>query len=284
MANLSEFSLKKTLNCKGRLLALDRPVVMGILNVTPDSFYDGGQHHTTEQAVQHAERMLNEGASILDIGGYSTRAGAADVSESDELQRVLPVIERIAAEFPQAFISVDTFRARVAEEAVQAGAHMINDISGGDDDPNMFATVAKMNVPYILMHKQGSIATMQQQPQYEDVVRDIVTIFQRKVHALQQMGVADVILDPGFGFGKTIDHNFEILRRLREFGVFQLPVLAGLSRKSSIYKTLGTTAEHALNGTTVCHTIALLNGASILRAHDVREAMECIQLTQRIYV
>jgi dihydropteroate synthase len=284
MANLSEFSLKKTLNCKGRLLELDQPVVMGILNVTPDSFYDGGQHHTTDHAVQHAERMLGEGATMIDVGGYSTRPGAADVSETDELQRVIPVIERIAAEFPQAFISVDTFRARVAEEAVQAGAHMINDISGGDDDPNMFATVAKLNVPYILMHKQGSIATMQQQPHYEDVVRDIVTIFQRKTQALQQLGVADIILDPGFGFGKTIDHNFEILRRLHEFGVFQLPVLAGLSRKSSIYKTLGTTAEHALNGTTVCHTIALLNGASILRAHDVREAVECIQLTQRIYV
>lgn len=284
MANLSEFSLKKTLNCRGRLLELDRPVVMGILNVTPDSFYDGGQHLTTDKALRQAERMLSEGAAILDIGGYSTRPGAADVSESDELQRVLPVIERVAAEFPQAFISVDTFRSRVAEEAIHAGAHLINDISGGDDDARMFSTVAKLKVPYVLMHKQGNVATMQQNPQYVDVVRDIVNTFRPKIHTLNQLGVSDIIIDPGFGFGKTIDHNFEILRRLREFGIFNLPVLAGLSRKSSIYKTLGTTAEHALNGTTVCHTIALLNGAFILRAHDVREANECIQLIQRMYV
>lgn len=283
MANLSEISLKKTLNCKGRLLDLSKPVVMGILNVTPDSFFDGGQHNTISTALTQAERMLNEGATILDIGGYSTRPGAIDISEDVELNRVIPAIEAIAQKFPKAFISIDTFRAPVAKAAVENGAHIINDISGGDD-AEMFTIVAQLRVPYILMHKQGSISTMHTPAPYTDVVSDIIDILLPKVKQLQSMGVADVVIDPGFGFSKTIAHNFELLRRLDELAVFDLPVLAGLSRKSSIYKTLGTTAAEALNGTSVCHTIALQNGARILRVHDVKEAIECIQLVQKIYV
>lgn len=283
MANLSEISLKKTLNCKGRLLDLSKPVVMGILNITPDSFFDGGQHNSVPAAVSQAERMVNEGATILDIGGYSTRPGATDISEEEELNRVIPAVEAIAQKFPEAFISIDTFRARVAKAAIQKGAHIINDISGGED-AEMFTAVAQLRVPYILMHKQGSISTMHSSAQYTDVVSDIIDILLPKVKQLQSMGVADVIIDPGFGFSKTIAQNFELLRRLDELAILGLPVLAGLSRKSSIYKTLGTTAAEALNGTTVCHTIALQNGADLLRVHDVKEAVECIQLVQKIYV
>lgn len=283
MANLSEISLKKTLNCKGRLLDLSKPVVMGILNVTPDSFFDGGQHNSVSAALNQAERMLNEGATILDVGGYSTRPGAAEVSEEEELNRVIPAIKTIAQKFPVAYISIDTFRAGVAKAAVQNGANIINDISGGEDT-EMFNTVAQLNVPYILMHKQGSISTMHTPAQYTDVVSDIIDILLPKVKQLQAMGVADVVIDPGFCFSKTIAQNFELLRRLDELAVFDLPVLMGLSRKTSIYKTLGTTAAEALNGTSVCHTIALQNGARILRVHDVKEAMECIQLVQKIYV
>jgi dihydropteroate synthase len=282
MAKLSDFSIKSTLNCKGRLLSLEQPVVMGILNITPDSFFDGGTLHSSAAAMQRAGEMISGGASILDIGGYSTRPGARDVPVREELTRIIPVIEGIAKNFPDCFISVDTFRAQVAREAIMAGAHIINDVSGGDDDPLMFETVASFKVPYILMHKKGHINTMQQNPEYTNVVEEVMDSFHPKIHLLKQLGVSDVVLDPGFGFGKTIEHNFELLNRLDEFHIFGLPVLAGLSRKSTVYRTLGITAKEALNGTTVLHTIALLKGAQILRAHDVKEAMECITLTSKL--
>lgn len=282
MAKLSDFSIKSTLNCKGRLLSLQQPVVMGILNITPDSFFDGGTLSSTDAALQRAGEMISHGASILDVGGYSTRPGAGDVPVFEELARIIPVIEGIAKKFPDCIISVDTFRAQVARQAIMSGAHIINDISGGDDDPLMFETVASLKVPYILMHKKGHIGTMQQNPEYADVVTEVMDSFHPKIHLLKQLGVSDVVLDPGFGFGKTISHNFELLNRLDEFHIFGLPVLAGLSRKSTVYRTLGITAKEALNGTTVVNTIALLKGAHILRVHDVKEAMECVTLTTKL--
>lgn len=282
MAKLSDFSIKSTLNCKGRLLSLQQPVVMGILNITPDSFFDGGTLSSADAALQRAGEMISQGASILDIGGYSTRPGAGDVPVFEELARIIPVIEGIAKKFPDCIISVDTFRAQVAREAVMSGAHIVNDISGGDDDPLMFETVASLKVPYILMHKKGHIGTMQQNPEYTDVVTEVMDSFHPKIMLLKQLGVSDVVLDPGFGFGKTISHNFELLNRLDEFHIFGLPVLAGLSRKSTVYRTLGITAKEALNGTTVVNTIALLKGAHILRVHDVKEAMECVTLTTKL--
>lgn len=282
MAKLSDFSIKSTLNCKGRLLSLQQPVVMGILNITPDSFFDGGTLSSADAALQRAGEMISQGASILDVGGYSTRSGAGDVPVFEELARIIPVIEGIAKKFPDCIISVDTFRAQIAREAVMSGAHVINDISGGDDDPLMFETVASLKVPYILMHKKGHIGTMQQNPEYTDVVTEVMDSFHPKIMLLKQLGVSDVVLDPGFGFGKTISHNFELLNRLDEFHIFGLPVLAGLSRKSTVYRTLGITAKEALNGTTVVNTIALLKGAHILRVHDVKEAMECVTLTTKL--
>lgn len=282
--NLSDFSVKNTLNCRGKLLDLSTPAVMGILNITPDSFYDGGRNHSLDKALEKAEQMLRDGALIIDVGGYSSRPGAADVPVQEELSRVIPVIEALKKHLPEILISVDSFRAEVAEQAIAAGACMINDISGGDDDPAMFPLLGRLQVPYILMHKLGSIAEMQKKPVYNNVVNDIIHTLHPKVQWLHAHGVHDVIIDPGFGFGKTIAHNFEILSRLDEFRIFGLPVLAGLSRKSSIYKTLGITAEEALNGTTVCHSIALLKGASLLRVHDVKEAVQCIQLMQHIHV
>lgn len=282
MAKLSDFSIKSTLNCKGRLLSLQQPVVMGILNITPDSFFDGGTLSSTDAALQRAGELISQGASILDVGGYSTRPGAGDVPVFEELARIIPVIEGIAKKFPDCIISVDTFRAQVAREAVMSGAHIVNDISGGDDDPLMFETVASLKVPYILMHKKGHIGTMQQNPEYTDVVTEVMDSFHPKIMLLKQLGVSDVVLDPGFGFGKTISHNFELLNRLDEFHIFGLPVLAGLSRKSTVYRTLGITAKEALNGTTVVNTIALLKGAHILRVHDVKEAMECVTLTTKL--
>ena len=278
MAKLSDFSIKNTLNCKGRLLSLQEPVVMGILNMTPDSFYEGGRTSNVDEALKRAEKMLQEGATMLDIGGYSTRPGASDVPVFEELARIIPVIEGIIKNFPDCFISVDTFRAQVAREAVMAGAHIVNDISGGDDDPLMFETIASLKVPYILMHKKGYVRNMQKNPEYKDVVSEIINSFHPKIQMLKQLGISDVILDPGFGFGKTIAHNFQLLNRLNEFHIFGLPVLAGLSRKSTIYRTLNISAAEALNGTTVLNTIALLKEAKILRVHDVKEAMECIKL------
>lgn len=270
-----------SLNCRGRLLKFERPALMGILNITPDSFSDGGLIQSPEQASERAGIMLAEGADIIDIGGVSTRPGAADLDTATELERVIPVVRRLRADYPEAILSVDTWRAAVAIEAVGAGADMINDVSGGDFDPAMHETIASLNVPYIVMHTPGKPSIMQKEAFYENVVTDVARHLSERVLNLRKLGVQDIIIDPGFGFGKTVDHNFTILRELRHFSIFGLPVMVGLSRKSMIGKVLGASADHARNGSTVLHTLALAAGASILRVHDVREAREAIELTGR---
>lgn len=267
-----------TLNCKGRLLVIDQPVVMGILNVTPDSFFAESRKNSIDAVLNAASAMLTEGAAILDIGGQSTRPGSDSVSEEEELRRTIPAIEAIIRRFPECIISIDTYYARVAKEAVNAGASIINDISAGLLDKAMIDTVASLKVPYTLMHMQGTPQTMQQSPVYDNVTREVMDFFISSIAFLKKKGINDIILDPGFGFGKTAAHNFELLNHLDTFKILNLPLLAGLSRKGSIYRTLGTTAEQALNGTTVVNTIALLRGASILRVHDVREAKEAVTL------
>lgn len=267
-----------TLNCMGRLVVLDKPVVMGILNTTPDSFYAGSRVQTNDDLLFRAERMINDGAFILDIGGQSTRPNSERVSEEEEVKRVVPAIVNIRRRFPEQLISVDTFYASVAREAVAAGAAIVNDVSAGSLDEKLLPTVAELNVPYVLMHMQGDPQTMQQNPQYRNVTLEVFDSLSFKLKELQQAGINDVIIDPGFGFGKNSSHNFQLLRELEFFRQLEKPLLVGLSRKATVYKTLGTTAGQALNGTTVLHTIALLNGATILRAHDVREANEAIQL------
>lgn len=251
---------------------------MGILNVTPDSFYDGGQHNTVDTALHHAERLLVEGADMLDIGAYSSRPGAADVSAEEEAARLVPIIAAITDRFPDAILSIDTFRASVVRASIAAGAHIINDISGGTLDDSMFGTIAELQVPYILMHMRGMPNTMQQLTDYEDVVQDVSVFFGRQVAALRQLGVKDIILDPGFGFAKTLGQNYELLQRLDELHVHGLPILGALSRKSMIYKKLNITAADALNGTTVLNTVLLMKGVQLLRVHDVKAAKEAIAL------
>ena len=267
-----------TLNCKGRLLVIDKPVVMGIINITPDSFYAGSRRQGTDAVLKQARQMLNDGATILDIGGQSTRPGSEKLSAEQELERIIEPIAAINSHFPDTFISVDTYYAEVAKEAVAAGASIINDISAGSIDNKMISTVAALQVPYVMMHMQGTPQTMQQQPFYENVTKEVLDFFIQKKNELQQAGIPDVIIDPGFGFGKTIAHNFELLRNLPVFKMLDAPLLLGISRKSTIYKTLDITAEQALNGTTVLNTIGLMNGAGILRVHDVKEAKEAITL------
>jgi len=271
------------INAGGKLLDLAIPRVMGILNITPDSFYSGSRYSTDEEILSAATRMLEDGADILDVGGYSSRPGAADISIQEEGARVLKAIKLISREFPEAIISVDTFRADIAREAVvECGANMINDISGGDADSEMFFTIENLNVPYILMHMKGNPRSMQNKPVYEDIVADILKWFGERIFRLNSSGVKDIIIDPGFGFGKTIDHNFELLRRLGDFSIAGLPVVVGISRKSMIWKTLDISADEALNGTTALNAIALFNGADILRVHDVKEAVQTVQLILRI--
>ncbi|MCB0521734.1 MAG: dihydropteroate synthase [Lewinellaceae bacterium] len=272
---------KKTINCKGRLISLEKPLVMGILNVTPDSFFDGGRHATIGQALKHTEKMLEEGAMFIDVGGMSSRPGAPLLDVDVEMGRVVPVVEALGQNFPDAIISIDTFRSKVAIAAVEAGAHIVNDISAGRQDEFLFETVANLGVPYILMHMQGTPATMQASPQYGDVVADVLDFFIQQVGELKQLGVKDILLDPGFGFGKTVGHNYQLLNNLHVFNMLELPVLAGISRKSMICKVLGVKPENALNGTTALHVIALQQGAKILRVHDVKEAVETIQLWQQ---
>lgn len=256
---------------------------MGILNVTPDSFYDGGRLVTTEDAIRQAERMLGEGATLLDIGGASSRPGAEEVSEAEEMRRVLPAIELILRNFPDTVLSVDTWRASVARTALDAGASIVNDISAGRWDTAMYPTVAEADCPYILMHAQGTPATMQMAPQYDDIVQEELDFFIEEVGRLRAIGVRDIVLDPGFGFGKTVAHNYALLRNLDVFStVLGLPVLAGISRKSMICKVLGVNPEHALNGTTALHMVALQQGARILRVHDVKEALEVIRLYEQL--
>ena len=251
---------------------------MGILNLTPDSFYDGGKSNTLSSALQQAERMLSDGADFLDVGAYSSRPNAEDISPKEEISRLLPVLREISREFPDALISVDTFRSDVAIAAVGEGAHIINDISGGQLDRRMFETVAKLKVPYILMHMKGSPQTMVEEAQYSDVFMEVLDYFVYRVKQLQDLGVLDIVLDPGFGFAKKREHSYELLSRLQDFKILGLPILAGVSRKSMLYSLLGQTAAEALNATTVANTISLLKGASILRVHDVKEAVEAIKI------
>lgn len=274
---------KHFLNLKGHLVDISTPIVMGVLNVTPDSFYDGGKYTRERRILERVEEMLGEGAGIIDIGGYSSRPGATDISTEEEKKRVVESINLVSKTFPEAYISIDTFRASVAREAVNAGACIINDISGGALDEKMFDTVAKMGVPYVLMHMQGTPKTMTQLTSYNNLLLDILDYFQQKVARLRALGVADIIIDPGFGFAKTPDQSYELLRWLASFQVLNLPVMAGLSRKSMIYRKLGIKPEEALNGTTVLNTIALMNGATILRVHDVKEAIETIKLYKLTY-
>lgn len=271
------------INTRGVLLDLEIPKVMGILNITPDSFYTGSRYIADEEILKAAIEMLGDGADILDIGGYSSRPGAKDISPEEESKRVLKAIKLINRELPQAIISVDTFRADVARQAVvECGASMINDISGGDADNKMFSVLENLNVPYIMMHMKGNPRTMQDNPVYEDVVADILKWFGERIFKLKSAGVKDLIIDPGFGFGKTIDQNFELLKRLGDFSIAGLPVLVGVSRKSMIWKTLNITADVALNGTTALNAVALFNGADILRVHDVKETVQTVMLVRKI--
>ena len=267
-----------TLNCKGRILVVDKPLVMGIINVTPDSFYSGSRHQSIDSILQQAEQMLKDGATILDIGGQSTRPGSEKIDVEEEIKRVVAPIEAIHKNFPEAFISIDTYYAKVMKEAIAAGASIVNDISAGSIDENMISSVASLSVPYVLMHMPGTPQTMQQQAQYENVTKEVLDFFIKKKNELHKAGIHDIIIDCGFGFCKTIHHNFELLRNLSVFEMLDAPILLGISRKSFIYKTLGIMVEEALNGTTTLNTIGLMNGAGILRVHDVKEALEVVSL------
>ena len=267
-----------TLNCKGRLLVIDQPVVMGIINVTPDSFYSGSRKLLLDDILRQAEKMLNEGAAVIDIGGQSTRPESEQISIEEELSRVIPAIKAIIRCFPESFISIDTYYSEVAAEAVDAGASLVNDISSGTLDENMIQMVASLQVPYIAMHMKGTPKTMQQHAQYEDVTLEVLDFFVKKTEECRKAGIKDVIVDVGFGFAKTISHNFTLLKNLSIFKILQKPLLVGLSRKATVYKTLGISPEEALNGTTVLNTIGLQNGANILRVHDVKEAVESVKL------
>jgi dihydropteroate synthase len=271
-----------TLNCKGRLLIIDEPVVMGIINITPDSFYSDSRKRLLKDVLLQAEKMLNDGAAILDIGGQSTRPASEVVGIEEELSRVIPAIDAINQRFPESFISIDTYYSKVAAEAVNAGAAMVNDISSGTLDEQMIQAVASLRVPYIAMHMKGTPRTMQQQAHYEDITLEVLDFFIKKTEECRQAGINNIIIDAGFGFAKTIAHNFTLLKNLSVFKMLQKPLLAGLSRKATVYKTLGITPEEALNGTTVLNTIALLNGADIIRVHDVKEAVEAIKLVREL--
>lgn len=270
-----------TINCRGKLLDLRSPVVMGILNVTPDSFFDGGKYTDETALLQQAEQMLKDGAAILDVGGMSSRPGAEIISVEEELNRVVPAIASLHRHFPEAIISIDTIRGEVAAQGVEAGASIVNDISAGAFDDTMYDTVAYLRVPYILMHMKGSPKTMQDAPDYEDVVQTVLDFFIREVGKLRELGVVDIILDPGFGFGKTVEHNYQLLKQMQIFKMLDLPLLAGLSRKSMINKVLKISSKNALNGTTALNILALQQGAKMLRVHDVRPAMEVIQLWEQ---
>ena len=276
------FCKKNTINVQGNIISLAVPLVMGIVNATPDSFYDGNAQFTLEKMLTQVARFLAEGAQMIDVGGYSTRPEAEEVSVAEELRRVIPVIEAIVREFPGTVISIDTFRAEVARKAILAGAAIINDVSAGNLDEHMFATVADLGVPYIMMHSRGTPATMQSLTHYVHLTEEIIAYFEPKINKLKALGVKDIMIDPGFGFAKTLDQNYELLQNLPYFNVLELPILIGVSRKSMVYKLLNTAASEALNGTTVLHTMALMHGASIIRVHDVKEAVEAVQLFQKM--
>lgn len=270
-----------TINCKGQLIDLSTPKIMGILNVTPDSFYDGGRYTNEAKILSKVESMLNEGATFIDVGAYSSRPNAEDISEDEELKRIVPIVDLLVKSFPNVLLSIDTFRSRVARTCIESGASIINDISGGKLDETMMQIVANLHVPYIMMHMRGTPQTMQKLTQYENLVKDILFYFSQQIATARALGIIDVIVDPGFGFAKTITQNFELLNHLGLFKILDLPILVGLSRKSMIYKTLGTSVNEALNGTTALNTIALQKGANILRVHDVKEAVQCIKLTEQ---
>lgn len=278
MSKDTYFHKKTTLNAGGKLIDLSTPKVMGIINLTPDSFYSGSRKPAIEDALQQAGRMLADGATFLDLGAYSSRPGAEDISVQEELDRLLPIVEAILTAHPEAVLSIDTFRAKVAEEAIKAGAHIINDISGGQLDEAMFETVARLQVPYILMHMRGNPKTMTRLTDYENVFSEVFNYLEDKYYRLRQLGVHDVIIDPGFGFAKKTEHSYTLLNRLQDFSMLGLPILAGMSRKRMVYHITGTTANEALNGTTVVNTIALTKGANILRVHDVKEAVEAVNI------
>ncbi|MDD3722017.1 MAG: dihydropteroate synthase [Lutibacter sp.] len=269
-----------SINCNGTLIDLSTPKIMGILNCTPDSFFDGGKYSNLNAIVNQVEKMLSEGATFIDVGAYSSRPGAKHISEEEELNRILPVIKLLISEFPSILISVDTFRSQIAEQCIHHGACIVNDIAAGDMDMNMFSTVTKLQVPYIMMHMQGTPQNMQKNPVYKNVVGDLLYYFSKKITELRELGLNDIITDVGFGFGKTISHNFQLLKYLELFKNLETPILAGLSRKGMLYKPLNITTESALNATTAANTIALLNGANILRVHDVKEAVEAVKIVE----
>lgn len=277
-----KFKKLQTLNCRGNLIDLSVPKVMGIINVTPDSFYDGGKTFSEKEILKQAEKMLLEGATFLDVGGYSTRPGADEISENEEIKRVIEAIESILKNFPETIISVDTFRSEVASKSVEAGAAIVNDVSGGILDTEMYKILAKLKVPYILMHMRGNPKTMANLTDYKNVTVEVLKDLAEKIALARAEGINDIIADPGFGFAKTREQSFELLNNLQLFQNLKVPILAGVSRKSMIYKTLETSAENALNGTTSLNTIALLKGASILRVHDVKEAVECVKLFENL--
>lgn len=274
-----KFNTAITLESGAKLLDLSTPIVMGILNLTDDSFFDGGKHNSENKALKQTEKLLEDGATIIDIGAYSSRPNARHISADEEWQRLENNLKNINNEFPSAIISIDTFRSEIARRSIESGGDLINDISAGELDGKMFDTIAQLKVPYIIMHMKGTPQNMQDNPQYDCIEDEVKIYFEKKVNELKDKGVKDIIIDPGFGFGKTLEHNYQLLNRLEHLHALNLPLLAGVSRKSMIYKPLGTDAEHALNGTSVIHTMCLDKGVSILRAHDVREAMECVKLT-----
>jgi dihydropteroate synthase len=271
-----------TINCNGKLIDLSSPKVMGILNVTPNSFFDGGKFSSETTILNQVEKMLIDGATFIDIGGYSSKPNAEFVSEEEEIQRVIPIIKNILKNFPNALLSIDTFRSNVANQSIQNGACIVNDISAGNLDENMMKTIAKLQVPYILMHMKGNPQTMQSLANYENIVKEMIFYFSEKVAQARSLGINDLIIDCGFGFAKTVEQNFEVLQKLDLFQMLELPILTGISRKSMIYKTLNTTAENALNGTTALNMFSLAKGSSILRVHDVKEAVECVTLFNQL--
>jgi len=271
-----------TIRCKEQLIDLATPKVMGILNVTPNSFFDGGKYKNDSEILSRVEKMLNDGATFIDIGAYSSKPSAEFVSEEEELQRIVPIVQLILEHFPETIISIDTFRSEVAKACMENGAAIINDISAGILDDKMLETIAKYNVPYIMMHMRGTPQTMQTMTNYDNIVKEMLFYFSERIAQARSLGINDLIVDPGFGFAKTLEQNYEVLQKMELFEMLELPLLAGFSRKSMIYKTLHSSAEEALNGTTVLNTIALTKGAKILRVHDVKEAMECVTLFNKI--
>lgn len=270
------------INCRGKLISLETPKVMGILNCTPDSFFDGGKYKSETELLSQVETMLIDGATFVDVGAYSSKPNASFVSEEEEISRILPVIELILKNFPEALISIDTFRSKVAEKSIEIGAAIINDISAGNLDDKMLETVAKLKVPYIMMHMKGTPQTMQSLANYDSIIKDMLFYFSEKTALARSLGINDLIVDPGFGFAKTTEQNFEVMQKLELFQMLDLPILVGISRKSMIYKTLETSAANSLNGTTFLNTVSLQKGAKILRVHDVKEAVECVKLFEAL--